>query len=86
MTTQTQQFRRRSNGTIDIDHYRERALMERRAAMSSMGRRLDVSLLRLITAAALIVALIALPSRGPVPKGAAAIAAPATITAALQTR
>ena len=32
--TQTQHIRRRTNGTIDIDHYRNRALMERKAAMT----------------------------------------------------
>jgi hypothetical protein len=86
MTTETQQLHRRSNGTIDIDYYRARALMERRAAMTNMARRMDISALRLLAAAALIVALIAVPSRDPAPKGTAANAPPAAITVALQAR
>jgi hypothetical protein len=33
----TEPIRRRSNGTIDIDFYRARALSERAAAMSDVG-------------------------------------------------
>lgn len=84
MTTQTQQIRRRTNGTIDIDHYRNHALMERRAAMSSTGRHVGISAFPLIAAVALIVALIAMPSRDPLPKAAAAKVAP--IMVALETR
>lgn len=38
MTTQTLHICRRSNGAIDIDHYRNLALMERRAVMTSVMR------------------------------------------------
>ena len=86
MTTQTLEIRRRTNGTIDIDHYRNRALMERRAVLSSMGRRVDISALRLVAAAGLIGVLIAMPSRDPASKGTAANATPATITVAFETR
>jgi hypothetical protein len=85
MTTQTQQIRRRTNGTIDIDHYRNHALMLRREAMTNMARGVDFSVLRLIAVATLIVALIAMTSHGPAPRGTAANAAPAAITVALET-
>ena len=86
MTTQTQQFRQRTNGTIDIDHYRSHALMLRRESMTNMARGVDFSVLRLVAAAALIVALIAMTLHSPAPKGIAANATPAAITVALETR
>lgn len=86
MTTQTLQIRRRTNGTIDIDHYRNLALMERRAALSRTGRRVDIAALRLVAAAVLVGALIALPWPVPASKAAATGAAPASIAVALQNR
>lgn len=86
MTTQTQQVRRRCNNTIDIDHYRNHSLMLRREAMTNMARGMDFSVLRLVAAAVLIVALITMTSRGPAPRGTAANAAPAAIAVALETR
>ena len=86
MTTQTHQVRRRTNGTIDIDYYRNHALMLRREAMRNMARGVDFSVLRLVATAALIVALIAMTSRGPAPRGTAANAAPAANAVALETR
>jgi hypothetical protein len=38
MTSQTLRIKRRTNGTIDIDHYRGRALMERKAVMAASLR------------------------------------------------
>ena len=84
MTTQTQQIYRRTNGTIDIDHYRNRALTERRAAMTSTGRRLDVSFLKLAAVAAVIAALIELPM--PKPKATAAKVVTAANTVTLESR
>ena len=86
MTSQTQQIRRLTNGTIDIDHYRNHTLKLRRQAMRNMAGGVDFSVLRLVAGAALIVALIAMTSRGPVPKGTAANAAPAANMVALETR
>ena len=86
MTTETEQIRRRTNGTIDIDHYRNLSLMLRRETMANVARGVSLAVLRRVAAAALIVALIAMSSRGPAPKGAAANAALAAITVALETR
>jgi hypothetical protein len=86
MTIQIQQIRRRTNDTVDIDYYRNQALMLRREAMINTAHGVDFSTLRLVAAAALIFALIAMPSRDPAPKGTAANAAPAAITVALETR
>jgi hypothetical protein len=83
MTAQTLEIRRRTNGTIDIDHYRNRALMERSAAMTSTGRQVNFSFLA-AAAAALIVTAFALPSHDPASKTATK-AAPAAITVALVT-
>lgn len=71
MTTQTQQIRRRTNGTIDIDHYRNRALMERRNAVSAMTGRANVLAFPLIAIVALIAAIVMAP-RAPTPPAAAA--------------
>jgi hypothetical protein len=38
MTIQTLRLKRRTNGTIDIDHYRDRALTERKAVMTTSLR------------------------------------------------
>ena len=73
MNTQTLEIRRRTNGAIDIDHYRNRASMERRVAMTSIGRHVNFSFLT--AAAALIIAASALPSHGPTSKTATASAA-----------
>lgn len=86
MTIQIQQIRRRANGTVDIDYYRNQAMMLRREAMINAVHSVDFSTLRLVAAAALIVALIGMPSRDPAPKGTAAKATPAAITFALETR
>ena len=79
MNTQTLEIRRRTNGAIDIDYYRNRASMDRRAAMTSTGRHVNFSFLT--AAAVLIIAAFALPSHGPASKTAAAPAA-ATIVLA----
>ena len=81
MTTQTLEIRRRTNGAIDIDHYRNRASMERRVAMTSIGRHVNFSFLT--AAAALIIAAFALPSHGSASKTATA---PAATTIALANR
>ena len=55
-TTETQQIRRRTNGTIDIDYYRNHSLMLRRETMANVARGVNFSVLRRVAAAALIVA------------------------------
>lgn len=85
MTTETEQVRRRTNGTVDIDYYRNRSLMLRREAMTNVARGVNFSVVQLV-AAALLVALIAMISRGSASNGTAANAAPAAIMFALETR
>lgn len=84
MTTQIQQIRRRTNDTVDIDYYRNQALMLRREAMTSTARSVDFSTLGLVVSAALIVALIAMPWPDRAPKDTAAKAPPTAITVALK--
>ena len=47
----TEPIRRRDNGTIDIDFYRERALSERTVAMSNAGRSIGHAARTALTAA-----------------------------------
>ncbi len=86
MTIQTQQIRRRTNDTVNIDYYRNQALMLRREAMTNMAHGVDFSTLRLVAATALIVALIAMPWPDRAPKDTAAKVATTAITVALETR
>jgi len=54
-----QQFRRRINGTIDYDYYRQQAMMHRRATRTDFVRGL-VRLIRPLAAMAIIILAIAL--------------------------
>lgn len=54
MTIQTLHIRRRTNGTIDIDHYRNRALMERRETARHMAGRVSNLVRSLVAAVAQI--------------------------------
>ena len=58
----TEPIRRRSNGTIDIDFYRQRALSERAAVMSSSGRSISRGV-RMISATLRRLVLTAAPQR-----------------------
>ena len=84
MTTQTQQIRRRTNGTIDIDYYRNHALMERREAVHNIAGGMNILAWPLVAVAALISALVVAGLRVPALKGTASNSAP--ITVALQAR
>ena len=79
MTTQTQSIRRRANGTIDIDYYRNRALMERKVVMTGATTG-AMSLGSLLAAAGLFIAAAA----ATVPPAAHKTAS--MVTAALKTR
>ncbi len=84
MTTQTQQIRRRTNGTIDIDHYRNHALMERRETIRNTANGVKILAWPLVAAAALIVAMLVMTPPAPETKGTATKGA--AITLALETR
>ena len=76
MTTRTPQIRRRANGTIDIDHYRDHALLERKAVISGSLRGTIAHRWPLLTAIASIAAAgVAVPStsHGRADSGASAI-------------
>lgn len=79
MTIQTQPIRRRTNGTIDINYYRNRALMERKAVMTGATTG-AMSLGSLLVAAGLFIAT----ATATVPPVAHKTAG--TVTAALETR
>jgi hypothetical protein len=79
MTTETQPIRRRSNGAIDIDYYRNRALMEHKAVMADATTG-AMSLGSLLVAAGLFIA--AATATIPLPAHMTA----STVTAALETR
>ncbi len=79
MSTETQPIRRRTNGAIDIDYYRNRALMERKAVMASATTG-AMSLSSLLVAAGLFSAAATATIPWPAHKTAS------TVTAALETR
>jgi TRAP-type C4-dicarboxylate transport system substrate-binding protein len=82
--TQTQHIRRRTNGTIDIDHYRNRALMERKAAMTgSMSGAMSFGSLRILAGLFMGAATAMVP---PAMHDTASNGAGRTVTAALVTR
>lgn len=77
---QTLQIRRRSNGTIDIDSYRQEALVLRAGTMRrtlNKGRR---SPWPLIGAAAIIAAYVTFVPRTPVPPSASSMLVSANIS------
>jgi hypothetical protein len=76
MDTQ-QQVRRRTNGTIDYDHYRQEALMLRRATTTEFVRGLGRLVRPLVAAAVIILAISVMPTSAPPLSGAVAMS-PAT--------
>lgn len=66
MTNQT--IRRRDNGTIDIDFYRQRALAERAVVMTSTGRHIGAAAIRPAIAMLILSVMVwALPPSRPAP-------------------
>ena len=82
MTTQTLPIRRRTNGTINIDHYRNWALMERKAAMTGSMRGVILLGSLLIVAGAFMAGLTGTVA----PTMQSTVVNGATITAALAAR
>lgn len=76
---QTQQIRRRANGTIDIDSYRQDALVLRVRAMRRTFNKARRLLWPLIGAVTVVVAYVALVPRMPVPPSASSILVSADI-------
>ena len=71
---ETQQVRRRSNGTIDVDFYRRKAFVLRRSAMTEFLTGVGPLVVRpLIAVAALAIAVSLMPTPAPTPAGAVAI-------------
>jgi hypothetical protein len=65
MTVQT--IRRRDNGTIDIDFYRQQTLVERAAVMTTTGRHIGSAIRPALAVLILIATMWALPPSRPVP-------------------
>jgi hypothetical protein len=63
MRTQHQDIRRRPDGSIDIDFYRQRGLMERRIVMTGFFKGFGQVVKPLAAVALIITALCAAPSR-----------------------
>jgi hypothetical protein len=62
---QTQDIRRRENGTIDIDYYRQEALSHRREVMTSFFRRAGRAARPLIAITAVALAVHSFATRPP---------------------
>ncbi len=81
MLTQRQDIRRRHDGSIDIDFYRQQGLTERRAVMTNFFGSATKLLKPLVAAAVLAGALCLAPARdgagwnGPIAGGAGTISA-----------
>jgi hypothetical protein len=69
MRIQVTNIHRRSNGTVDIDVYRRKALLLRRETTNQILRRLGRSVWPLIGAIAILLSYALLP-RNPVPQSA----------------
>jgi hypothetical protein len=63
MCTEHQDIRRRLDGSIDIDFYRQRGLMERRIVMTGFFKRFGQVVMPLAAVALIAAALCAAPSR-----------------------
>jgi hypothetical protein len=74
MQLQVTNIHRRSNGTLDTDVYRQRAILLRRETTNQILRRLGRSARPLLGAIAILVSYALLLPRNPVPQGAASIA------------
>jgi hypothetical protein len=72
-----QQFRRRTNGTVDYDYYRQEALMLRRATRTEFVRGLARLVRPLAAVAIIILAIATMPSDAPQRQDAMAMS-PAT--------
>jgi len=60
-----QRFRRRTNGTIDYDHYRQEAMMLRQATRTEFVRGLAKLIRPLAAVAIIILAITVMPSDAP---------------------
>ncbi|HET7805696.1 MAG TPA: hypothetical protein VFL53_15745 [Pseudolabrys sp.] len=79
MRIQVTNIHRRSNGTVDIDVYRRKALLLRRETTNQILRRLGRSVWPLIGAIAILLSYALLP-RNPVPQSAVSKLAPARVS------
>jgi hypothetical protein len=77
---QTQQIRRRSNGTIDIDSYRQEALVLRAQAMRRLSNKGRLLPWPLIGAVAIVVAYVTFLPRTPVPPSASSMLVSANLS------
>jgi len=80
MQLQVTNIHRRSNGTLDTDVYRQRAILVRRETTNQILRRLERSARPLLGAIAILVSYALLLPRNPLPQGAASMLAPAKIS------
>ena len=80
MQLQVTNIHRRSNGTIDTDVYRQRAILLRRETTNQILRRLGHTARPLIGAIAIPVSYALLLPRNPVPHGDASKLAPAKVS------
>ena len=79
MQLQVTNIHRRSNGTLDTDVYRQRAILSRRETTNQILRRLGRSARPLLGAIAILVSYALLLPRNPLPQGAASTLAPAKV-------
>ena len=81
MQLQVTNIHRRSNGTLDTDVYRQRAILLRRETTNQILRRLGRSVLpRLIGPVAILVSYVLFLPRNPLPQGAGSKLAPAKVS------
>jgi hypothetical protein len=80
MQLQVTNIHRRSNGTLDTDVYRQRAILLRRETTNQILRRLGRSARPLLGAIAILVSYALLLPRNPLPQGAASMLAPAKVS------
>jgi hypothetical protein len=81
MQSQVTNIHRRSNGTVDTDVYRRKAVLLRRETINQILRRLGRSVLpRMIGAIAILVSYILFLPRNPLPPGAGSRFAPAKMS------
>jgi hypothetical protein len=80
MQLQVTNIHRRSNGTLDIDVYCQRAILLRRETTNQILRRLGRSARPLLGAIAILVSYALLLPRNPLPQGAASMLAPAKVS------
>jgi hypothetical protein len=76
---QTQQIRRRDNGTIDIDNYRQEALLLRARSRTEAFKKVGRLPWRYIGAVAIVAAYVAFLPRTPVPPTATSMLVPVDV-------